>query len=538
MNDRQDIEKVQLALDTTFSHLKDDPWLAQRVLANAKGEVKVKKKLSVGLILAIVLVLAAMTALAAVLTDYFGGFAKLEDTYGEYEQWPASAKVELVQLMIESDVIAKETVSQWQDIGSEQEKERAAESILADYFSDMTYVDTYNAMAKELGPIEQWTDEERALYTSLLEKYGKLTNSWPVYMIPEQDDLTREQAVTRAKDAVLSMFSISEAALDAMGTDAIFSVDEYNAYGAPKDEPFWIVEFGYGLAYRVYMTRTGEMLGIMGPQTQLIAWGRNVTDGSTEAIPGEHDATRDQAVLQARNALTEIMNVPYTDVDAMDATAYFFYSDLYAKGDEPVWLVVWSNQGQNLWQVLLGYDGSHIDVEPAGKVFDQVLRTEVPLADLCAQRSQLLGMGDSNFNSAGAYYYHWSLEEKAAYYDTWAAFVNEYESTHPYFNGRGIDEWERTRNISGLPDAQAISQAQAVSIAQKAIQDRLGVQVNPNDFAVFYYITNPDHPQWRLATAIYGVAIEAHTGEILMIKDGRSSGDRAYTISDFLAEVI
>ncbi|MEG0127111.1 MAG: hypothetical protein RR816_13640, partial [Clostridia bacterium] len=67
MNDRKDIEKVQLALNTAFSGLKDDPRLAQRVLAEAKGEGKVKKKLSAGLIVAIVLVLAAVGAAATVL---------------------------------------------------------------------------------------------------------------------------------------------------------------------------------------------------------------------------------------------------------------------------------------------------------------------------------------------------------------------------------------------------------------------------------------------------------------------------------------
>lgn len=47
------------------------------------------------------------------------------------------------------------------------------------------YVDTYNAMARELGPIEQWSEEERTLYISLLEQYGQLTDAWPVYQVLE-----------------------------------------------------------------------------------------------------------------------------------------------------------------------------------------------------------------------------------------------------------------------------------------------------------------------------------------------------------------
>ena len=40
MNDHKDIKKVQLALNTTFSDLKDDPWLAQKVLAKAKEKLR------------------------------------------------------------------------------------------------------------------------------------------------------------------------------------------------------------------------------------------------------------------------------------------------------------------------------------------------------------------------------------------------------------------------------------------------------------------------------------------------------------------
>ena len=46
MNDRKNVEKIRFAIDMTFSNLKDDPWLAQKVLASMhKGETRMKKKL-------------------------------------------------------------------------------------------------------------------------------------------------------------------------------------------------------------------------------------------------------------------------------------------------------------------------------------------------------------------------------------------------------------------------------------------------------------------------------------------------------------
>ena len=67
---REDLsrEKMHKAIDSTLSGLNGDPWLFQRVSARAaEGETKVKKKLSAGLILAIVILLIAVTALAVAL---------------------------------------------------------------------------------------------------------------------------------------------------------------------------------------------------------------------------------------------------------------------------------------------------------------------------------------------------------------------------------------------------------------------------------------------------------------------------------------
>ena len=80
MNDRKDAEKIRFAIDKTFSNLKDDPWLAQKVLASMhKGETRMKKKLSIGLILVIVLVLAFATFAVALTINLF-------EQYGQKDQ--------------------------------------------------------------------------------------------------------------------------------------------------------------------------------------------------------------------------------------------------------------------------------------------------------------------------------------------------------------------------------------------------------------------------------------------------------------------
>ena len=94
--------KMHKAMDSTLSGLNGDPWLFQRVSARAaEEETKVKKKISVGLVLAIVLLSAAVTAFAV--TNGFGLLDFWKNTRGDAEI-PADA-----DKYIEHDMVMDET---------------------------------------------------------------------------------------------------------------------------------------------------------------------------------------------------------------------------------------------------------------------------------------------------------------------------------------------------------------------------------------------------------------------------------------------
>ena len=66
MKDEQIRAQIHQAVDAHGEHLHTDPFLAQRIMNQERtGETVVKKRLSVGLVLAIVLILLTLTALAA-----------------------------------------------------------------------------------------------------------------------------------------------------------------------------------------------------------------------------------------------------------------------------------------------------------------------------------------------------------------------------------------------------------------------------------------------------------------------------------------
>ena len=74
MNLNEEQKKVQKAMNTTLSGLKEDPWLTQRVLANAKGEGPVKRKISLALVLSITAILVVMGTAYALFSSQVAEF--------------------------------------------------------------------------------------------------------------------------------------------------------------------------------------------------------------------------------------------------------------------------------------------------------------------------------------------------------------------------------------------------------------------------------------------------------------------------------
>ena len=64
MNEKISANEFRQSLDRHLSHMKADPWLAQRIITSERGETKVKKKLSVSMIVASLLLVLTTVALA------------------------------------------------------------------------------------------------------------------------------------------------------------------------------------------------------------------------------------------------------------------------------------------------------------------------------------------------------------------------------------------------------------------------------------------------------------------------------------------
>lgn len=535
--------RIRRAIDTDLSGLRTTARQREQIVQYAMeghSTMRYSSKIKVSLVLAVVMMLTAITAVAVGLTSYFDGFMSLEEEYGKYEQWPASAKVQLVEIMLESGALTVEDVPHWQDDLSGEAKEIAAEEILAKYFDGMLYIDSYNVMEHELGPIDTWTEEQRAMLTELQEKHGKWTPSWPVYMVPGTGDLTRDQAVVRAKEALLAMFDVDADYLNSLPLgEAVFRA-EWNIYGIPKDEPYWTIEIGYGAdGHWVNMTHDGQIITLSAPSTGEIAWNEDIFAQSRLVEPSQYDATREEAIFEARSPLTELgpFSLSYEEVDELTATAQLLWNDHYQNGYEPVWIVTWSHEGEPQYQVLLTYDAQFLDAVHYGKLFSNVLRRQPHLDDIIASMLGVDSFAIMSLREA-------NFEDQAAFYNRFKPIAEEYAVQHPYFanskQATVMCGWQYTRNVLGVPSDRAISVSDAVTLALDVFEEKYGFrpepygQEVPADARVFYIVTDPEHPQYRFIHALFCAAVDAYTGEVLRVYDSHDRG----TLEEFIGEII
>ena len=92
MNLHEEQERVQKAVSHSLSHVQEDPWLTQRVLANAKGEEPVKRKISLALVLSIVGILAVMGTAYALFSSQVAEFFG-QHWNRDYGDWLQGGKI-------------------------------------------------------------------------------------------------------------------------------------------------------------------------------------------------------------------------------------------------------------------------------------------------------------------------------------------------------------------------------------------------------------------------------------------------------------
>lgn len=527
MDDNRIREQIHHAVQHHCDHagIRPSPYLAQRVLnaAHEKGEVRMKKKLSVGFVSIMIVILTMATALAISLNNYFDSFASLEDSYGEYAQWPNSAKIRLVQVMVESELPLNLTLVEYMEsVSDEKEAARIADTIIEEYFGGDMKLDTYNVMLHELGAFDHWSVADKAYYSSLLVEYGKYKKDWTMYLLPEEGAVSESKLIQIASEVLIDKF---DASLDHSNISVSYAQNGV-MYG---ETPVWIVSIGSAqyeeYVYTVILDSAGNVLTYNAPNESPYSFDTDVVGESRLATPGEWDISEEEAIRIGLQALADIGE--YEDhLQEISVKAYFVYNDRFCGGNEPVWLLHFIMNDEVVYKMVLGYDGTYFASVPADQEFEGVWRESGIGADLI----------ELDFRNM-------SIEEKAMFSEMWNPIVNEYMSSHPYYPNYNGLMYQATRRVYGIPGEGDMTQEEATQIAKNEIL-RLGASpttIMNRRILYTYDVTDPLNPLWKVLIyhvafdsmpddpidtdyISYQVVIKGNTGEILRCIDNTQEG--------------
>ncbi|MEG1092841.1 MAG: hypothetical protein RSE38_16005, partial [Acinetobacter sp.] len=246
------------------------PDFERDVLRQVRGEVKVKKKLSVGLVLTIILVFAVMAALATTLLwlDHVPQVSQTEYEHGAYWNWPVAEKENLVRLLMDVCCISDcgSTDRLFAGDTSENEKIALADELVLDVLKSNHYTKVFaekdgigsvnwqNITYALMGYQDQWKPEQRVWLQNIEAMYGDPTSDYTL-VNSEENDLSEQEAISIAKSAIIRSFSMPDDELDhALVVADLYITDERPAYRR------WYIEFQlfdesqYPDADRIYWT--------------------------------------------------------------------------------------------------------------------------------------------------------------------------------------------------------------------------------------------------------------------------------------------
>ena len=265
MNHEKMREHVHKGIDRQCESLTSDPYRVQRVLnmaheAPGTGGFIVKKKMSAGLIFAIVMMLLTVTAVAAVLLNlHIEKAMDIAVDKGEFIEWELDDKIALINAMTEAGIpLPQDKLSViWDADSSDEERDRAATEILVDIYGNEEHISHFTIASHDWGDPFQWTLEQQVWFWETLREKGLYTGKIK-YLLPGENDLTRDQVVRIAKKTIQDAYDLPEEIVQGYDADVTFFTIE-----GTDTAPRWRVSLGYVNAeaaeYTVLLTRDGQV---------------------------------------------------------------------------------------------------------------------------------------------------------------------------------------------------------------------------------------------------------------------------------------
>ena len=369
------------------------------------GGNAMKKKSFWSLILACVLILALAGAAYAMISwrQMAETTAQIESKVGYFETWDVEQKAELLQQLVAcGEMENSEEVQKALAEASAQQDDTRVTSLLENWMElPEDAITLMSIMETILGKFESWPVEDKAWYSEVLIKTGRIGCDEEIHMLPTSEDLQQEEALAIAQNALIEHFQLSPAALDDYAVD----FDFYVMPGRENDKR-WLISFRPPLAegegthsviaeYILCVTNQGEVMaddlrGIEIPwekTTPASASGEGINGYRTSeeikaakgesknwtleerayfipwhGLPDENQISEEEAVALAESALKEA----YPDLEWDIYTRYDYFIIDSNDRDVPYWIIMFSRddeQGSSQGMIEVYIDGNdgHID---------------------------------------------------------------------------------------------------------------------------------------------------------------------------------
>lgn len=241
MNHEKMREHVHKGIDRHCESLTSDPYRVQRVLNMAHetqgtGGFVVKRKLSLGLVFILILLLTGTVALAATLLwqDYVSQMKQTEHEMGDYVEWPATRRIQLAKDIVAMGYLdeSEDTLILSSETATEQDKAAAADRLmlkltgLEDVKEIHSTLITYAIMGHE----DTWTPEQRVWWNGIETMYGD-DGATDTLIVPTEDVLSEEDAIAIARAAIQEAYGFNAAYMSSLHPVAnYYTTDERPDY--------------------------------------------------------------------------------------------------------------------------------------------------------------------------------------------------------------------------------------------------------------------------------------------------------------------
>ena len=351
--------RIREALEANLSGVSVSQRRHREMIDTITGGKTMKRKWSVGLVLALALLALSVTAVAATLINRtFEQVIDMEVENGPIFTWSYDEKLRLVTLLSEDGwAFPAETLALLNDEqASVSVKDAAITQLITEALGREDAVSHIDIIERVKGPMTTWSLEDRAWYSDFIRARIDVLDAWHD-ILPEEGDLTPEQAVQIAKDALLAALEVTENELDGMLASVSFFT---NGEGM---QPRWMIDFlddPYGgPEYTVLLTREGEvtedvLLDVYTPEheaerrsqttapdEQQAFWSledKAAYIGEENGLPAPDEIREEQAIAIARDAVIALG----IDPTALTVSVWYKLYDPYDSAMQgPFYAIYW-----------------------------------------------------------------------------------------------------------------------------------------------------------------------------------------------------